>query len=136
MTTTRLRSSYATLARPTAPVEDPVGAVRRRMGQRRQRRRGMAAVATLAVVAVVGIGIHVSTETPSARYRGGTGQTLVVRLPSPRAQVEDAPPTYGIDTRLLLSGPGSDGTRVARTCGLTRYYDAKTAAVWAKVFTR
>jgi hypothetical protein len=66
-------------------------------------------------------------------YRGGTGDSLRVRLPSPESGVEDAPPAYQVGSRLLLSGSHSDGPW---SCGFTRYYDERTAAVWAEVFAR
>ena len=69
-------------------------------------------------------------------YRGGTGDSLSVRLPSPRSTVEDAPPAYAVGTRLLVSGSRRDGVRLPWSCGFTRYYDQRTAAVWAEVFAR
>lgn len=62
--------------------------------------------------------------------------TLKVQMQSPRSQIEDGPPAYGVGTRLLLSGSGSGGARLVWACGFTRYYDLRTAAVWTKVFTR
>ncbi|WP_375426751.1 hypothetical protein [uncultured Friedmanniella sp.] len=195
-------SAYAELARPRVPAEEPVAAVRGRLRQRAQRRRGLAALAIAGVVAVVGVGIHIGAGPSSAGgadasgaaaapptgalradtgglaqscavgytpqtlgqrewaadatvtrigggsgtvtvdlavhtwFRGGSGDSLEVRLPSPRAESEDEPPRYAVDTRLLLSGSRSNGGWQPSACGFTRYYDDHTAAVWAKVFSR
>lgn len=193
-----LTSAYADLARPTAPLEEPVAAVRRQMRRRAQRQKRFAALAAAALLAVLGVGVYASTRSPATPssaagggvaspsgalpqagaqscaigysrqalaksgwaadatvtdigrgqttvtveldvnrwYRGGSSQTLKVRLPNPGVQTEDAPPAYGLGTRLLLSGSGGEGGRLPWSCGFTRYYDPRTAAVWAKVFTR
>lgn len=68
-------------------------------------------------------------------FRGGTGDTVWLRMASPRSTVEDAAPTYGVGTRLLLSGADVNGDFWPWTCGFTRYYDQDAAAVWARVFS-
>ena len=76
-------------------------------------------------------------------YAGGSADTVTVDLPPPAEQQvrsDDFDPTYGIGTRLLVSGEsrwGGDDPLAAPlgwTCGFTRYYDEATAAAWADAF--
>lgn len=78
------------------------------------------------------------TFTVNEWFRGGPGQIITVRMAAPLAPTEvvgDPGPSYGIGTRLLLSGapdeelPGPEGIS-AWGCGYTRYYDEETAAAW------
>lgn len=54
---------------------------------------------------------------------------------------EDGPPSYGVGTRLLVSGEprwgGTDPLRDAFAwgCGFTRYYDAQAATDWTDAFS-
>lgn len=66
-------------------------------------------------------------------YQGGSGREVEARMPSPLLQ-EDAPPAYGIGTRLLISGDRDGTVYLGWACGFSRYYDQKTAAAWEKVF--
>ena len=195
-----IASAYADLARATDPVEEPVAAVRRRMGRRARHRKGVAAVVCTCVVAVAAIGTIQTVNGPSPAphanaggsqaapttgplpgganqscafgyssrtlrqrdwaadatvteigrgrgsvrvqldvhtwYRGGSGDSLTVLLPSPRSEVEDAPPAFQVGTRLLLSGARVGEGWLPWSCGFTRYHDQRTAAQWAKVFAR
>jgi hypothetical protein len=73
-------------------------------------------------------------------FAGGTGDTVTVDMTAPTAGSGGDPtseegPTYGIGTRLLVSGQprwggGPLDEAIAWTCGFTRYYDAPTAAAW------
>ncbi len=69
-------------------------------------------------------------------YRGGEGGTVTLHmendpyLSTPQGSAE----TYGVGTRLLVSGDVSDVEGrgpIAQGCGFTRYYDEQTAAEWA-----
>lgn len=66
-------------------------------------------------------------------YRGGAGNQATVTMPSPWI-AEDAPPSYGIGTRLLASGDRDNGVYIGWSCGFSRYYDPKTAQHWEKYF--
>ena len=70
-------------------------------------------------------------------YAGGSGTTVTVDLTPPGvvAATEDAPPTYAVGSRLLVSGEPRFGgaplqDAIAWGCGFTRYYDEATAAEW------
>jgi hypothetical protein len=73
-------------------------------------------------------------------FAGGAGKTVTLVLISPVPRRSGNPPTpigpsYGIGTRLLVSGGPSAGGAplvhpVAWFCGFTRYYDAPTAEAW------
>jgi hypothetical protein len=67
-------------------------------------------------------------------YRGGSGESTNVLMPSPRRS-EDAPPDYDVGTRLLLSGARTPDGYLAWSCGFSRYYDKQTAATWDDVFS-
>lgn len=67
-------------------------------------------------------------------FHGGTGEIVRVHLEKPDLKSTDrAIDTYGIGTRLLVSGSIGDGEgyRAWGYCGNTRYYDEATAAEWA-----
>jgi hypothetical protein len=69
-------------------------------------------------------------------FHGGMGDTVTIDMDAP-ANVSSAPlPSYGIDTRLLVSGEPRWGgapldAAIAWSCGFTRYHDTQTAAEWA-----
>ena len=72
-------------------------------------------------------------------FRGGNGQTVTVDIAQPRS-TEDAPPTYAVGTRLLVSGQPRWGGAplddpIAWGCGFTRYYDPATASIWRTAFS-
>lgn len=76
-------------------------------------------------------------------FKGGTTTSVVVDMFAPStatAFVEDnTTPTYGVGTRLLVSGAarrgGHDplGSAISWPCGFTRYYSPSDAAAWARV---
>ena len=70
-------------------------------------------------------------------YRGGTGERVRVTMSSPhRDDAGQHPhPTYGVGTRLLLSGELSRGDVLVWSCGFTRYHDERTAATWSSAFS-
>lgn len=73
----------------------------------------------------------------NAWYRGGgdgSTSTMSVTMPSPWT-AEDAPPAYGIGTRLLASGDRSDATTWGWACGFTRYYDEASALNWKSILS-
>lgn len=77
------------------------------------------------------------TFTVNEWFAGGAGTTATVDMPPPRSSYDSshAPPSYGVGTRLLVSGgPRWGGAplddAVARVCGFTRYYDEATADSW------
>jgi hypothetical protein len=64
----------------------------------------------------------------NAWFRGGTGETVTLHMERPDL------PTYEEGSRLLVSGVVSaiEGQGlIAPGCGLSRYYDERTAAEWA-----
>lgn len=71
-------------------------------------------------------------------FRGGEGATVVVDMTAPLVPGEASTvsaPSYGLGTRLLVSGESRWGggpleEPIAWSCGFTRYYDAATAADW------
>ena len=71
-------------------------------------------------------------------FRGGGGATVVVDMTAPMVAGEFSTvsaPSYGVGTRLLVSGESRWGGRpledpIAWSCGFTRYYDPATAAAW------
>lgn len=73
-------------------------------------------------------------------FVGGTAATITVDMPPPGSktlpELSEAPPSYEIGTRLLVSGASRWGAGIlvdgiAWGCGFTRYYDAQTAASWS-----
>lgn len=72
-------------------------------------------------------------------FRGGSGPTVTVDMdvpPTANSSSDPSMPAYGIGTRLLVSGAPRWGgapldAAIARGCGFTRTYDARTAAEWA-----
>lgn len=69
-------------------------------------------------------------------FRGGTLSTVTIDMEAPDITAEDPLPSYGIGTRLLVSGEPRWGgapldAAIAWSCGFTRYYDPGTAAAWA-----
>lgn len=72
-------------------------------------------------------------------FGGGTGETVTVDMfppgPDQPDQASESAPSYGVGTRLLVSGEPRWGGEplqdaIAWTCGFTRYYDETTAADW------
>lgn len=82
-------------------------------------------------------------DAGGAGRAGGTaadGDTVTVDLPAPLvgSGVGGARrgPSYGLGTRLLVSGEVDDpatGALTAAGCGFTRYHDVATAAAWASL---
>jgi hypothetical protein len=77
-------------------------------------------------------------------YRGGESARVTVAVPPPEQVssegLQGQYETYGVDTRLLLSGEPQWGGEplddpVAWMCGFTRYYDEDTAAQWRAALT-
>ncbi|MGY2129495.1 hypothetical protein [Blastococcus sp. SYSU DS0617] len=72
-----------------------------------------------------------------AWYRGGTGERVTLHmeeLPYLSTPEGGSIETYGVGTRLLVSGDVSDIVGrglIGQGCGFTRYYDEQTAAEWA-----
>lgn len=73
-------------------------------------------------------------------FKGGTGQTVTIDIGDPRGPVRasEGPPSFGIGTRLLVSGEhrwdvGDPNDLLAWSCGFTRYYDTATAQNWRAV---
>lgn len=68
-------------------------------------------------------------------YLGGRSETVTLHMGRPdRLGPEGIVMTYGIGTRLLVSGVVSDiegEGLIGQECGATRYYDEATAAEWA-----
>jgi hypothetical protein len=71
-------------------------------------------------------------------YVGGAGPSVTVDMAPPGggARLDEAPPTYEVGTRLLVSGASRWGgigvdDALAWGCGFTRYYDAETAQAWS-----
>lgn len=78
-------------------------------------------------------------------FRGGSQAKVVVAMfgpaPTEGPNIEDWSTTYGVGTRLLVSGGPRWGGRplqdpIAFPCGFTRYYDQETARSWRQVFGR
>lgn len=70
-------------------------------------------------------------------FKGGTGQTVTIDISDPQGPVRssEGPPSFGIGTRLLVSGEhrwdvGDPNDLLAWSCGFTRYYDTDTAHSW------
>ncbi|MEU8231035.1 hypothetical protein AB0C12_15685 [Actinoplanes sp. NPDC048967] len=85
------------------------------------------------VLAHVGV-----TFTVNEWFTGGSGRTVTVDMSPPfggRVTMGYGPPTYGIGTRLLVSGEHRWGGKtmadaIAWGCQFTRYYDPATADSW------
>ena len=70
-------------------------------------------------------------------FVGGSGATMTIDMAPPGGgtRLEEAPPSYEIGTRLLVSGESRWGEGVLQDglawgCGFTRYYDSQTAEEW------
>lgn len=71
-------------------------------------------------------------------FAGGSGDTVTVDLQVGPGDPADADFSYGVGSRLLISGESrSDGapleSPIAWICGFSRYYDSETAAAWRVV---
>lgn len=72
-------------------------------------------------------------------YVGDGPDTFTVDLAPPtEPRVTDVPPSYGIGSRLLVSGQdrwdeGGFSDPIAWGCGFTRYHDEETAAEWRSI---
>ncbi len=84
------------------------------------------------------------TFTVNEWFRGGDQGTVAVDMGGPiggSLVVEDQDLSYGVGTRLLVTGKPRFGgsplqAAVAWGCGFTRYYDKDTAASWRRVFSQ
>lgn len=81
-----------------------------------------------------------TTFTVRAWFRGGGRTAVTVDMPPPTegALSDGGGPSYGIGSRLLVSGEPRWGgaplaDAIAWGCGFTRYYDAETATSWNQV---
>jgi len=97
---------------------------------------------------VTAVGATIANQpTPAERYvpvtfavtewfRGGNGTSITVAMLPPLAPGElagESHPSYGVGTRLLVSGERVDpalGSMLAFGCGYSRYYDQQTATAW------
>lgn len=89
-----------------------------------------------AALPLAGVTFHVNDW-----FTGGSGDSVTVDLTAPTkarsgSSTDEAVPSYGVGTRLLVSGEPRWGgapldNAIAWGCGFTRYYDAQTAAAWA-----
>jgi hypothetical protein len=76
------------------------------------------------------------TFTVNAWFHGGTSARVTTDMTSPATGGGgEVGPTYGIGSRLLVSGEPRWGGPALRDaivwgCGFTRYYDAQTASTW------
>lgn len=70
-------------------------------------------------------------------FHGGKGQAVTVDMAAPLVASglggARRGPSYGVGTRLLVSGEAPEDAKVpvAWGCGFTRYHDVATAAAWA-----
>jgi len=78
-----------------------------------------------------------ATFTVNEWFRGGSGSTVSVDITPPEAgqSLGEAVPSYGVGSRLLVSGEprwggGALTNAIAWGCGFTRYYDQATADSW------
>ena len=77
-------------------------------------------------------------------FRGGNQSTVTLDMIGPMngsSVIEDQEISYGVETRLLVSGEPRFGGRplqgaIAWPCGFTRYYDKGTAASWQQLFSQ
>lgn len=84
------------------------------------------------------------TFTVNEWFRGGDQTTATLDMAGPMGGslwIEDQDMSYGVGTRLLVSGgPRFGGSplrvAIAATCGFTRYYDKDTAASWHQAFSQ
>ena len=84
------------------------------------------------------------TFTVNAWFRGSDQGIVTLDMIGPMngsSVVEDQEISYGVGTRLLVSGEPRFGGRplqaaIAWPCGFTRYYDRVTAASWHQVFSQ
>jgi hypothetical protein len=72
-------------------------------------------------------------------FRGGSGSSVTLDMTPPQPgsgqAVTESAPSYGVGTRLLVSGEPRWGgapltDAIAWGCGFTRYYDPATAGAW------
>jgi hypothetical protein len=73
-------------------------------------------------------------------FHGGSSASVTVDMTQPitngaRAPIDEAAPSYGVGTRLLVSGQPRWGGAplddpIAWGCGFTRYHDTDTAGLW------
>ena len=61
--------------------------------------------------------------------------TIDMSPPSESPRLSEAPPSYEVGTRLLVSGESRYGEGISKDgvawgCGFTRYYDTETASAW------
>ena len=84
------------------------------------------------------------TFTVNEWFRGGDQATVTLDMMGPingSLVIEDQEMSYGVGTRLLVSGEPRFGGRplqaaIAWACGFTRYYDKDTAASWHQAFSQ
>lgn len=74
-------------------------------------------------------------------FSGGSADTVTVDVQVPNAESADAGYSYGIGSRLLVSGEARWGgapldAPIAWGCGFTRYYDGDAAEAWQDAFAR
>lgn len=77
-------------------------------------------------------------------FRGGDQGTVTLDMIGPMGGslvIEDQEMSYGVGTRLLVSGEPRFGgsplqAAIAWPCGFTRYYDTGTAASWHQAFSQ
>lgn len=77
------------------------------------------------------------TFTVERWFTGGSGTTMTIDMspPGESPRHSEAPPSYEVGTRLLVSGESRYGEGISKDgiawgCGFTRYYDMKTASAW------
>lgn len=72
-------------------------------------------------------------------FHGGSGSVVTIDMPRTSRSISESisqpPPSYGVGTRLLVSGEPRWGgvplaDAIAWGCGFTRYYDAQSASEW------
>jgi hypothetical protein len=84
------------------------------------------------------LGFSAVTFTVNAWFRGGTSPTMTADMAPPAGGgTPEAGPSYGIGSRLLVSGEPRWGgpalqDAIVFGCGFTRYYDAQTADAWRR----
>ena len=89
-------------------------------------------------------GYRTVTFTVNEWFRGGDQGTLTVDMAGPTGGslvIEDQEMSYGVGTRLLVSGEPRFGgsalqAAIAWGCGFTRYYDKDTAESWHQAFSQ
>jgi len=88
-----------------------------------------------------GLDLVAATFTVNQWFQGGSGATVTVDInpPEARRSIDDSGPSYGVGTRLLVSGEPRWGgapltDAIVWGCGFTRYYDQATANSWRAAF--